>query len=38
MIDYFKKYKLLMLLKMIKGSIKVRKQYWSKIKEVKRNA
>ena len=38
LLDYIKKYNLVMLLKMIKGSIKVRKQYWSKIKEVKRNA
>ena len=38
LLDYIQKYNLVMLLKMIKGSIKVRKQYWSKIKEVKRNA
>lgn len=38
LIDYVKKYKLAMLLKMVLGSIKVRKQYWLKIKEVKRNA
>jgi radical SAM superfamily enzyme YgiQ (UPF0313 family) len=35
LIDYVKKYKLVMLLKMAKGSIKVRKQYLLKIKEVK---
>jgi hypothetical protein len=38
LLDYIQKYNLVMLLKMIKGSIKVRKQYWSKIKEVKRHA
>jgi radical SAM superfamily enzyme YgiQ (UPF0313 family) len=38
LLDYIKKYNLVMLLKMVKGSVKVRKQYWSKIKEVKRNA
>jgi len=34
LIDYIKKYKLAMLLKMVLGSIKVRKQYLLKIKEV----
>lgn len=38
LIDYVKKYKLAMLLKMVLGSIRVRKQYLQKIKEVKRNA
>jgi hopanoid C-3 methylase len=38
LIDYVKKYKLMMLLKMVLGSIKVRNQYLSKIKELKRNA
>jgi len=38
LLDYIQKYNLVMLLKMIKGSINIRKQYWSKIKEVKRNA
>jgi radical SAM superfamily enzyme YgiQ (UPF0313 family) len=36
--DHIKKYNLLMILKMIKGSIKVRKQYLLKIKEVNRDA
>jgi hopanoid C-3 methylase len=38
LIDYIKKYNLVMLLKMAKGSIKVRKQYLKKIKEVTHNA
>jgi radical SAM superfamily enzyme YgiQ (UPF0313 family) len=38
LLDYIQKYNLVMLLKMIKGSIKVRNQYWLKIKEVKRHA
>jgi radical SAM superfamily enzyme YgiQ (UPF0313 family) len=38
LMDYFWKYPPLMLLKMITGSIRVRKQYWLKIKEAKRNA
>jgi hopanoid C-3 methylase len=38
LIDYVKKYKLMMLLKMVLGSIKVRNQYLLKIKELKRNA
>ncbi len=38
LLDYIKEYNLVMLLKMLKGSIKVRKQYWSKIKEVTRHA
>ena len=36
--DHIKKYNLPMLLKMVKGSIKVRKQYLLKIKEVKCDA
>jgi len=36
--DYLGKNNLLMILKMLKGSIKVRKQYMLKIKELKRNA
>jgi radical SAM superfamily enzyme YgiQ (UPF0313 family) len=38
LIDYIKKYKMVMLLRMAKGSVKVRKQYLIKIKEVKHNA
>lgn len=38
LVDYIKKYNLAMLLKMFWGSIKVRKQYLLKIKEVKQNA
>jgi radical SAM superfamily enzyme YgiQ (UPF0313 family) len=36
--DHIKKYNLEMILKMVKGSIKVRKQYLLKIKEVKHDA
>jgi radical SAM superfamily enzyme YgiQ (UPF0313 family) len=38
LLDYLGKYPPRMLLKMIAGSMRVRRQYWSKIKEVKRNA
>jgi hopanoid C-3 methylase len=38
LLDYIRKYNLVMLLKMVKGSIKVSKQYRSKIKEIERNA
>jgi len=38
LIEHIKKYNLVMILKMVKGSIKVRKQYLLKIKELKHDA